>query len=70
MRGMIRIMIGLGMAGCAAAPQYVERVPVAAPDSDTPRGYDRPRPMPDQPGYFDREAAPHDVPPPPPPPAK
>jgi len=58
-RGIKRILIGLGMAagmaGCVQAPQYVERVPVAAPDSDARRGYDRPKPMPDQPGFFDRD---------------
>ena len=59
MRGITSMLIGLGMAGglagCVQAPQYVERVPVAAPDSDTPRGYDRPKPMPDQPGFFDHD---------------
>jgi hypothetical protein len=63
------MLIGLGMAttivGCVQSPQYVERVPVAAPDSDARRGYDRPKPMPDQPRIFDRD--PRTAPPPPPP---
>ena len=66
MRGITRMFVGLGMAaglaGCVQAPQYVERVPVAAPDSDARRGYDRPKPMPDQPGFFDRD--PRTAPPP------
>ena len=67
MRGMTSMLIGLGMAagigGCVQAPQYVERVPVAAPDSDARRGYDRPKPMPDQARFFDRDGAPRLAPP-------
>jgi hypothetical protein len=58
-RGITIVLIGLGMAtamtGCAQSPQFVERVPVAAPDSDARRGYDRPKPMPEQPRVFDRD---------------
>jgi hypothetical protein len=64
-RGITKMLIGLGMAttmiGCVQSPQFVERVPVAAPDSDARRGYDRPKPMPDQPRFFDRD--PRTVPP-------
>jgi len=59
-RGITRMLVGLGVttamaAGCVQAPQFVERVPVAAPDSDARRGYDRPKPMPEQPRMFDRD---------------
>jgi hypothetical protein len=42
------------LAGCSNdyGPRYVERVPVAAPGTPQPRHeYDRPRPLPDQPGW-------------------
>ena len=68
MRGITRALLGLGMmtalgAGCTESPQYVERVPVVAPDSEPRRGYDRPKPMPEQPRMFDRD--PRTAPPPP-----
>jgi hypothetical protein len=51
------------VAGCAQTSPFVERVPVAAPDSDQRLGYDRPKPMPEQPRFFDRDPRLHDAPP-------
>jgi hypothetical protein len=49
------------MGGCADNPPPVERVPVAAPDGDVRRGYDRAKPLPEQSRLYDR-----DIPPEPP----
>jgi hypothetical protein len=54
------LLVGLGMisavAGCVDNPPPVERVPVAAPaDADARRGYDRPKPLPEQSRLYDRD---------------
>src|SRR4051812_11860280 len=55
-KNLLRTAIGIFVAGWAVAgcssddsgPRYVERVPVAAPDSPASRvEYERPRPMPE-----------------------
>ncbi len=58
MKSFLRTSIGMLWAGCAVTaggcsnddwrPHYVERVPVAAPDSPASRfEYERPKPMPE-----------------------
>lgn len=58
MKNLLHTVVGMLMAGAAVSvagcssddygPRYVERVPVAAPDSPASRvEYERPRPMPE-----------------------
>lgn len=63
MRMRLIKVIGMALAaavisGCADE-RMVERVPVAAPSNgDSYRGYDQPKPLPDQPGMDDRDLLP------------
>jgi hypothetical protein len=52
-------LAGALISGCDPQERMVERVPVAAPSNgDVPRGYDRPKPLPDQRGMDDRDLLP------------
>jgi hypothetical protein len=60
-KAIVGIVLGGAVAGCSNdyGPRYVERVPVAAPGAPEYRmEYERPRPMPEQSGRFDRELPP------------
>src|SRR5688500_18822730 len=60
-KAIVGIVLAGGVAGCAndSGPRYVERVPVAAPGAPETRfEYERPRPLPERSGRFDRELPP------------
>ena len=64
MRSFVTMAAGVGLTlaavGCAESPPPVERVPVVAPSdsADGRRGYDRPKPLPEQARLYDRDLPP------------